>query len=260
MHVKTILRIAQIRIVPEKGDLPGTHGKLMAVLSEISRDAPDVVVTPVCFLDGYVATEPRITSERLREYAVDPSVSPCVKEVSRWAASASAWVIFGCSRLSPAGVYNSALIFDRRGASRGWYDKVHCQTHDQKFIPGDTLETFDSDFGPFGIMICADRRWPETVRSLALRGARIIFNPTYGMHDERNLQMMRTRSYESEIYIAFTHPKQSLLTGPKGEIVCDETGGDSGYSVSEIDLSNVDSVRSGESAHLRDRRPDVYFG
>jgi N-carbamoylputrescine amidase len=142
----------------------------------------------------------------------------------------------------------------------GLYDKVHCQTHDQKYLPGQSLPVFQSDFGPFGVMICADRRWPETVRTLALKGARVIFNPTYGMHDERNLHMMQTRSYESEVFIAFTHPGQALVTGPKGQIVCNEVSPAKPFVLSQIDLSEVDQIRSAEHSHLQDRRPDVYEG
>jgi predicted amidohydrolase len=246
--------------VPEKGNLSGNHEKLLSVLDRAGRESVDVVVTPECFLDGYVATETSVSVEQLREYAIDPSGSAYVKSVSKWAGAASAWLIFGCSRISPAGVYNTALIFDRKGVLQGTYDKTHCQTHDKKYLPGQTLPVFDSDFGPFGVMICADRRWPETVRSLALQGARIVFNPTYGMHDEHNLHMMQTRSYESEVFIAFTHPMQSLLTDPTGKIVCNDTGENAQYSVTEIDLSEVDAARAGSSAHLRDRRPDLYTG
>ena len=253
-----ILRIAQIKVVPVKGDIQANFEILMSVLGEIETGDPDIVVTPECFLDGYVSTEDRVTSENIKEYAVDPLDSPFVSGVSRWAAAASTWVVLGCTRLSPEGAYNSALIIDRNGALRGAYDKTHCQTHDGKYLPGQKLAVFDSDFGPFGVMICADRRWPETVRSLALQGARVIFNPTFGMHDERNRCMMRTRSYESEIFIAFTHPGQSLLTGPSGEIIADETAENLPFIISEIDLSEVDRVRSGESAHLRDRRPELY--
>ncbi|MFA5866222.1 MAG: carbon-nitrogen hydrolase family protein [Phycisphaerae bacterium] len=257
--MNTKIRIAQIRVVPEKGNLKTNHEKLMSILDEVARETVDVVVTPEGFLDGYVAMEASVRLEQLREYAIDPSESVYVSSVSKWAGAASAWLIFGCSRISPAGVYNTALIFDRKGVMKGSYDKIHCQTHDKKYLPGQTLPVFDSDFGPFGIMICADRRWPETVRSLALQGARLIFNPTYGMYDERNMHMMQTRSYESEVFIAFTHPRQSLLTDPTGRILCNDTREDVHYSVSEIDLSEVDAVRTGNSAHLRDRRPDIYM-
>ena len=256
--MKTTIRIAQIRTVPEKGNLKGNHERLMSVLDKVAGEAVDVVVTPESFLDGYIATETGVSAEQLKEYAVDPSESAYVKSVSGWAGAVGAWLIFGCSRRTPAGVYNTALIFDRKGVLKGWYDKTHCQTHDKKYLPGKTLPVFDSDFGLFGVMICADRRWPETVRSLALQGAKVIFNPTYGMHDERNMHMMQTRSYESEVFIVFTHPLQSLVTGPTGTIICNDIRADVHYSVSEIDLSSVDAVRTGGSAHLRDRRSDIY--
>ena len=258
--MRSRIRIAQIRVVPERGDLAANHARLLAVLDEIAAQAVDVVVTPECFLDGYVVVEASVTPEQLRRYAIDPAESETVREVSRWAAAASAWVVLGCSRTAPEGVTNSALIFDRGGTLKGTYDKLHLQMHDRKYLPGRALRVFDSDFGLFGVMICADRRWPETVRSLALQGARVIFNPTYGMHDRRNLWMMRTRSYESEVFIAFTHPAQSLLTGPTGKVVCNETGRSDHYSVSEIDLSEVDRARESDYSHLRDRRPDVYTG
>ncbi len=256
--MNTRLRIAQIRVVPEKGNLKANHDTLMTVLGDVARTPVDVVVTPECFLDGYVATESSVAMRQMEEYAVDPSESGYVRAASKWAGDHATWLILGCSRRSSAGVFNTALILDRKGALRGCYDKVHCQAHDQKFLPGKSLPVFDSDFGLFGVLICADRRWPETVRSLALQGARIIFNPTYGMHDERNLHMMQTRSYESEVFIAFTHPRQSLITGPTGSILCDETTRGVGYSLSELDLSEVDRVRQSALAHLRDRQPHAY--
>jgi predicted amidohydrolase len=87
-------------------------------------------------------------------------------------------------------VFNTALIYDRCGSLVGMYDKLHLQKHDLKYTPGRYLNVYESDFGTFGVMICADRRWPETARTLTLRAARVIFNPTYGMHGDLNLCMM----------------------------------------------------------------------
>jgi len=252
------LRIAQIKVFPKKGDLGANHRQLMSILREISEYRPDVVITPECFLDGYVVTEEWVDAGSLVQYAIDPEDSHYVADVSRWASDSGAWCILGCTTRAPDGAYNTALVLDRRGRLVGAYDKVHCQTHDQKFRSGNRLPVFSSDFGPFGVMICADRRWPETVRSLALGGARVIFNPTYGMCDARNLCMMQTRSYESEVWIAFTHPGQALVTGPRGEITTDERAPNVPFAVSEVDLTEVDRVRAGPSAHLRDRRADVY--
>lgn len=253
------IRVAQIKVYPIKGDMGANHARLMQILQEIAPHRPDVVVTPECFLDGYVCTEDWVTRENIVQYAIEPETSVFTREASGWAARNRSWLVMGCTRIVPGGTHNSALVFDRSGALAGVYDKVHCQTHDKKFLPGGSIPVFPSDFGLFGIMICADRRWPETVRTLALKGARIVLNPTYGMHDQRNLHMMQTRSYESEVFIAFTHPGQALLTGPRGEIVQNEEDKGVSFTVTEVDLAQVDLVRAGESAHLRDRRPELYI-
>ena len=252
------VKLAMIKTYPDKGNLEGNHQALMRILKEVALNKPDVVITPECFLDGYVVTEESVSADQLRAFAVIPEESPYVAEVQAYARDHHCWVIYGLSRLAPDGVYNSALVIDREGRIAGIYDKTHIQTHDIKFQRGADLPVFSSDFGIFGVMICADRRWPETVRTLAIKGARILFNPTYGMHDERNLHMMQTRSYESEVFIAFAHPGQSLVTGPGGEVLCNNQDDEQRWTLCEVDLSQVDIVRSSKSGHLRDRRTDLY--
>ena len=189
------------------------------------------------------------------KYAINPLTSTYTQIVSDWAKRNKAWIIYGCARKATSGVFNTALIYNRTGGLVGMYDKLHLQTHDHKYIPGKHLNVYESDFGLFGVMICADRRWPETTRTLTLKGARVIFNPTYGMHGDLNLCMMRTRSYENGIFIIFTHPGQSLITGPNGAVVCNNTDKTQTYTVTEIDLSEALADKSG---HIIDRRPDVY--
>lgn len=253
------LRIAQIRIVPRKGNLAENFSRLRAILARLEKHRLDVIVTPECFLDGYVSTEKSVTRKNILKYAIDPESSPYAHEIAAWSARRKAWFIFGCTRKTAAGAFNSALIFDRNGKLAGVYDKVHCLCHDRKYLPGNSLPVFDSDFGKFGVMICADRRWPETVRSLALQGARVIFNPTYGMCHDLNLAMMRTRSYESEVIIVFTHPKQSLVTGARGQIITDDRRPNAAFAVTVIDPREADRVRNKKHSHLKDRRPDAYL-
>lgn len=259
-----IIRIAQVKVYPVRKDLETNHRRLMETLEGIAEHGPDVVITPEGFLDGYVAKDEHVTRENIVQYAIDPHRSAYTKAVSEWAASNRAWFVFGCTRVVPQGVrpqgaHNTALIFNRDGRLASVYDKTHCLSHDRKYVPGNALPVFESDFGTFGVLICADRRWPETVRTLALKGARVIFNPTYGFHNEKNLRMMQTRSYESEVFIAFTHPAQSLITGPQGQIVFNDTSDEATFNVTEIDLSEVDERWEREKSHLKNRRTDLYF-
>ncbi|UCE50433.1 MAG: carbon-nitrogen hydrolase family protein [Phycisphaerales bacterium] len=250
------IRVAQIRVYPQKGKLQENHARLIEILAEIEEKADvDVLVTPEGFLDGYVVTEKWVTKDDLPCYAIDPDSSVYTRAVSDWAKRNNVWVIYGCARKAEGGVYNTALIYNRKGALVGMYDKTHIQTHDHKYLPGKHLDVYESDFGLFGVMICADRRWPETSRTLTLKGARVIFNPTYGMHGDLNLCMMRTRAYENGIFIVFTHPGQSLITGPNGAVVCNDRNDDRRYIVTEIDLSKAPANTGG---HIVDRRPDLY--
>jgi len=250
------IRVAQIKVYPEKGKMTSNQRKLMGVLGDLEKASNvDVVVTPEGFLDGYVSTEPAVTKADMVKYAIDPAASEYAGEASAWAKRNQTWLIYGCTRKEEDQVFNTALIYDRSGSRAGMYDKLHLQKHDLKYAPGRHLNVYASDFGPFGVMICADRRWPETARTLTLRGARVIFNPTYGMRGDLNLCMMRTRSYENGIFIAFTHPGQSLITGPNGEVVCNEEDATRTFVVTEMDLSRAPANKGG---HMADRRPDVY--
>lgn len=250
------IRVAQIKVYPRKGEMEANHRQLMDILADIEKNENvDVVVTPEGFLDGYVSTEKSVSKEDMVKYAIDPQTSPYAAAISDWAHRNKAWVIYGCTRKAKDGVFNTALIYNRTGRLLGMYDKLHLQTHDYKYTPGKHLNVYESDFGLFGVMICADRRWPETARTLTLKGARVIFNPTYGMHGDLNLCMMRTRAYENGIYIVFTHPGQSLITNHKGAVICNNTDKDRTYTVTEIDLSKAPANKGG---HIVDRRPDVY--
>jgi omega-amidase len=252
----SIIRVAQIKVYPQKGKMEENHQKLMEILKDIEENENvDVVVTPEGFLDGYVSTEKSVTKDDMIKYAIDPLSSEFSCAVSEWANRNKTWIIYGCTRKSADGVFNTALIYNRSGVLVGMYDKLHLQTHDLKYTPGKHLDVYESDFGLFGVMICADRRWPETARTLTLKGARVIFNPTYGMHGELNLCMMRTRSYENGIYIVFTHPGQALITDYRGAVVCNNEAEAKNYIVTEIDLFKAPANKGG---HIIDRRADVY--
>jgi predicted amidohydrolase len=255
-NVDTV-RVCLLKVTPAKGDLAGNMDKLERLIDQIPDCGIDVLITPEGYLDGYVSTEEYVDASNIAQYGVREG-GAYLERAAQIAARRDAWFVFGCIHNTAKGPKNAAFVFGRQRQIVGRYYKVHCQTHDHKYVPGAALPVFESEFGPFGVMICADRRWPETVRTLVLQGARVILNPTYGMHGERNRQMMQVRSYESEVYICFAHPQQSLITGPKGDVEAVLVSNQDHYLVHDLDLSVVDRVRSGPSAHLRDRRPDAY--
>ena len=70
--------------------------------------------------------------------------------------------------------------------------------------------------------------------------------------------MMRTRSYENQCFIAFTHPKQSLVTDPRGNVVAKQDGLEREADVPRILVCDVDLSQAKDDNHLKDRRPEIY--
>jgi N-carbamoylputrescine amidase len=247
------LRLALMHGVPDKWNVEKNFAAFLGQLDEATAQKADVFITPECWLDGYAAPDKASTPEKLRTVAQDLDTSAYLQRVAEEAKKRSMMICFGFTSIENDRLYNAAGLWDAEGNRIGLYHKTHLQTHDLQFSPGEGLPVWDSAFGKVGIMICADRRWPETPRTLRLEGARLILNPTYGFTGDMNEAIMRTRSYENQCFIAFAHPKTSLVTGPGGKVLAKWDGDTPGVTVCNIDLSQAK-----DDNHLRDRRPELY--
>ena len=135
---------------------------------------------------------------------------------------------------------------------------------------GDSLCSFDSPWGPIGITICFDMRFPELYYKLAERGVRLVLSPadfalTSGQaHFEL---LCRQRATDAQLFTAvcslsrddgciFEAWAHSMICSPWGEVLAD-AGIDSGIICKELDLSYTDEVR-GILPVLRSRRPELY--
>ncbi len=178
-------------------------------------------------------------------------------------------------------VYNTAYVFDRQGSMAAKHRKMHLFDIDVKggqtfresetLTPGDSVTVFDTEFGPLGLCVCYDFRFPELGRLMALKGARLVlvpaaFNLTTGpAHWEL---MFRSQAMYNQVFCAGTSPARdmtasyhawghSIVTDPWGGVVgqLDEA---EGHQLTELDLSQVEPVRE-QLPLLRHRRTDVYM-
>jgi len=250
---KTSARIALMAGVPEKWNLEANFEVFLRLLEEADEAGAEIFVTPECWLDGYAAPDKGSTPERLRAVAQDLEASAYLKRVASEAKTRGMFICFGFTSLEGGEIYNAAGLWGADGERIGVYHKTHLQAHDLQYAPGQSLPVWPTPWGPVGIMICADRRWPETARTLRLKGAKLILNPTYGMHHEANECWMRTRGYENQCFIAFAHPKVGFVVGPDGGLVAKQEDEGPGLLVCDVDLT-----RAKDDNHLRDRRPELY--
>ena len=245
--------VGMLKAMPAKWDVKGNFEIFEDQFRRHAKDGLDVFITPECFLDGYAVTEKDWTPARFRRVSQEVGKSPLLKKVSQFARQARTHLVFGFTERLNGTFYNAALLVGRGGEVIGKYHKTHLQAHDHRFAPGQDLPVFRLDFGCAGFVICADRRWPETIRTLRLKGAEVVLMPTYGMWHLDNEWWMRTRSYENEMFVCFTHPNVALITGPKGGVDAKLQSNVPDVLVHEIDLNEVT-----ETSHLQDRRPELY--
>lgn len=111
-------------------------------------------------------------------------------------------IVIGVAEKSGTNIYNSAAIF-QQGKFEGIYRKIHLFYKEKNvFTPGNEKPKVYNLMGTMvGVMICFDWIFPETARTLALKGAEVIAHST-------NLvlpycqQAMITRSIENRIFTA----------------------------------------------------------
>ncbi len=93
-------------------------------------------------------------------------------------------------------------LIDPDGQILGWQDKVHLFRDERTIaVPGEKYEILQAPFGKVGITICYDNVFPEAARTLALRGADLLFVPSRIISEGQDpwLLYLRTRALENRI-------------------------------------------------------------
>jgi predicted amidohydrolase len=256
-------RIAAWQCGPRPLDIAGNLRRLDEICAEAARQRAEVLVTPEMFISGYAIT--RAEAERLAEDAGGPTET-AVAEIARRHGLA---VVYGHPERAPGGrAYNAATMVGADGAVRGRHRKVHLfgdVDRDQFAANGERPAAFDLDGTPVGMLICYDVEFPESVRSLALGGARTVLVPTANMIGCEQVQqiLVRARACENGIGVVyanycgadavFEYNGLSTICGPRGEVLAQ-----AGPAAEELIVADVPSGPAG--TYLADRRADLYGG
>lgn len=257
------VRAALIKLESDWGQVQHNISQFERMALDLKGHNPDLIITPECFLDGYMERDKEnCTKERIAECSVSGVDDPLLVRVAAISKELNSYTVFGATEKGAGGsLRNAAYLFGRHGEHVGTYYKVQTKTN---YDPGDELPVFDTDFGKIGIVICADRRWPENIRCLRLKGAELIANPTWGFYGDLNTSLVRVRAYENGIPICFAHPKQALICGPKGAIDAIMESNIPGVLVHDIDLTQNISTISDPNKEvsackpIQHRRPELY--
>ncbi|MBI5826247.1 MAG: acyltransferase [Deltaproteobacteria bacterium] len=187
------MKVAFLQTSPLFGKVRENVEKAVRRLNSIDAE---LVVLPELFSTGY---QFRSKKEALG-LSEDVTAGYATSRLIEAAKAGKMHIVAGIAERAGGRVYNSSVLVGPRGVV-GVYRKAHLFWNEKKiFARGDTpLKVYNIGKARVGMMICFDWIFPEVARTLALKGADIICQPS-------NLvlpfcpQAMITRSIENRVF------------------------------------------------------------
>ena len=173
----------------------------------------------------------------------------------------------------------------KRDGSLERYEKIHVTPDEAKIWgmqPGHKLQTYDTDCGKIGILICYDSEFPELSRLLSDEGMDILFVPflTDTQNGYSRVRLCsQARAIENECYVAIAgsvgnlpnvnnmdiqYAQSAVFTPcdfsfPSNGIKAEATTNTEMILVADVDLGLLRELHSfGAVKNLKDRRKDFY--
>lgn len=172
----------------------------------------------------------------------------------------------------PKRAYNTTVVYDRQGQLIHTYRKTHLYDafsfkESDTIAPGDgPYKVFHTEFGPIGLIVCYEVRFPEIARQFALQGANILFVPAGWvvgpMKEDHWETLIRARAIENTMFVCGADQVgnifagRSLIVDPMG-VVLASGGEEETLFFTDIDLERVQRVRQ-KLPSVRDRRTELY--
>jgi predicted amidohydrolase len=188
-------------------DKAATLARMDTFIAEGAAQGCDLVIFPELALNTWGQCRECADAHRPCEWhrtQAEVASGPSCRAVVDMAAAHGLHVIYGFEEAGDrdaTAIFNSANVVAPDGLI-GTYRKLHLgiPLETDRFTPGDALPVFDTDLGPIGISICYDfYQGPELSRILALKGARLLVNPT------GRSAMPRAREHLEQITLVRAH-------------------------------------------------------
>jgi predicted amidohydrolase len=168
---------------------------------EAKKDSPDIIVFPEYAISGW----PYPSEEAMNSLAEPiPADGLWYMRYVNLAKEISTAILGSLVEEREGKLYNTAFMISPDGDFIGKYNKVQANLGEQTWwgwSQGESFEPIEYDGVKYGISICADMFFPETVRCEALLGADIIIHQSIG--DDMG-HIVPARAFDSEIPIVMS--------------------------------------------------------
>jgi predicted amidohydrolase len=213
------VRVAGIVLKWIRADKEANYRRIEPLIREAARHGAQLVVTTECFLDGYSAEDRRVSDEDYRALGEAIPGGLYFQRLADLARELKIHLVAGILEAAGKDRFNTAVLIGPKGTLLGKYHKQRMDEEIARNTPGNVSTVHDTPFGRMGVLICADRRYPDVVRRFRENGADFLICPSGGMFgSKRNDSIVQARSQENKLPIVFVHPAEFLVTNPNGSI------------------------------------------
>lgn len=253
-------------------------------IDAVSGYESDFALFPELFIAPLMADYNHLSeADAIRELA--KHADPIKKRFQELAISYNINIITGSMPFQEDGhLYNVGFLCKRDGTSE-MYRKIHI-TPNEVFhwgmSGGNIIQTFDTDCGKIGIMICYDVEFPELSRLMAEQGMNILFVPF--LTDTQNgytrvKHCAQARAIENECYVAIAgcvgnlpkvnnmdiqYAQAAVFTPsdfafPSNGIKAEATPNTEMTLIVDVDINLLKELHEhGSVQTMKDRRTDLY--
>lgn len=253
--------------------------KAVGIVEAAARDGVDLLVFPDATLGGYLGDLQNPDPDEL-----PPALHPDGPELAAIVAAAGdTTVCIGYTEADGDRHYNTAVCVCGDGIL-GMHRKVHQPAGESlAYAAGDEFRSFDTPVGRIGMLIDYDKTFPESARTLALDGARIIAalsawpasvtDRAARLPADRQSRLFDlydcARAAENQVFVVSSNQTgvmgslrflgQAKVVGPGGDILA-TTRSKGGLATATVDVdAEIDRARRVLN-HLAELRPDSYRG
>ena len=238
----TDLRLALCQCA-SRGDPQSNLEEGLAACSRAAEEGADIAILPEMWQIGYARCPDDAAGRAAWQEMAIARDDPWLSAFRKAASDYNLAIVTTFLERWPGSPRNTALLIDRHGNDVLCYAKVHtCDWGmESALTPGDSfdvvcLDTADG-FVDIGVMICADREFPESARELMLGGAELIVVPNAcPMAGERTYQL-RSRAFENMTAIAtvnYSAPDQDGHSSVFDGMVYENKGHPNGQSRDQL--------------------------
>jgi predicted amidohydrolase len=263
-----MMRIGIYQFAPRFGK---KKENLDRIESALQKSDADLIVLPELCTTGY-----QFVSKSEVESLCEPV--PAGETVQRWIEMCrrkNGYLAAGIGEKADGQCYNASVLVGPKGYI-GTYRKIHLFREEKQWLaPGNLgFPVWQTDLATIGMMICFDWIFPESARSLALRGAEIICHPANLILPFCQSAMI-TRSIENRVFTVtanrtghearggkerLTFTGGSQVVAPNGKILFRFGENEEAFRSVEIDPKFARDKQITPVNHLwEDRRPDSYY-